>query len=350
MSDPENNERILPNYRFRFIILIAAVCFCALFSLGVGRFSISMSDVIGILISNILSLINASPVDETWDYAMNSVVMNIRLPRILAALLVGAALSTAGAAYQGMFQNPLVSPDILGASAGAGFGAALAIYFSLGSSAVTIFAFTGAITAVGVAYGISRLTKGSPILGMVLAGILVGSLFSASLSYIKLIADTTEQLPAITYWLMGSLSAATMSDVFYAGPLIIAGLIPLVLLKWRLNILTLGEDEAKSMGVNTTLLRVVVIGCATLVTAVAVAISGIIGWVGLVIPHFCRMVFGYDYRIIIPASIFMGGGFLLLVDDFARTMASIEVPLGILTAFVGGPIFAYLLIINGRRS
>ena len=150
--------------------------------------------------------------------------------------------------------------------------------------------------------------------------------------------------------LMGSLSASTMSDVFYAGPLIIAGLIPLVLLKWRLNILTLGEDEAKSMGVNTRLLRVVVIACATLITAVAVAISGIIGWVGLVIPHFCRMVFGYDYRLIIPASIFMGGGFLLLVDDFARTMASIEVPLGILTAFVGGPIFAYLLIVNGRRS
>lgn len=349
MSDSENNERPLPNYWIRFVILVAAVFFCALFSLGVGRFSISMPDVVMILLSNINSILSGSPLSGAYDYAMNSVVMNIRLPRIFAAILVGAALSTAGAAYQGMFQNPLVSPDILGASAGAGFGAALAIYLSFGSNAITIFAFTGALVAVGVAYCISRMTKGSPTLSMVLAGILVGSLFSASLSYIKLIADTNEQLPAITYWLMGSLSSATMSDIFYAGPVIIAGLIPLILLKWRLNILTLGEDEAKSMGVNTTLLRVVVIACATLVTAVAVSISGIIGWVGLVIPHFCRIVFGSDYRRIIPAAIFMGGGFLLLVDDFARTIAPIEVPLGILTAFVGGPIFAYLLIAGGKR-
>ncbi|MBP2134043.1 iron complex transport system permease protein [Methanomicrobium sp. W14] len=350
MNIPEATERTLPDYRLRFVILFVAVFACALISLCIGRFSICIDDVVKILSSNILSLVNISPFEHTWDYAMNSVVCGIRLPRILAAILVGAALSTAGAAYQGMFQNPLVSPDILGASAGAGFGAALAIYLYLGSSAVTLFAFVGGMTAVGVAYCVSRLARGSPTLSMVLAGILVGSLFSASLSYIKLTADTTDQLPAITYWLMGSLSAVTMNDIFYAGPIIIAGLIPLILLRWRLNVLTVGEDEAKSMGINTTLLRIVVIACATLITAVSVSISGIIGWVGLVIPHFCRMVFGYDYRRIIPAAIFMGGGFLLLVDDFARTMASIEVPLGILTSFIGGPIFAYLLITGGRRS
>jgi len=276
--------------------------------------------------------------------------VSLSIPRILAAILVGAALSTAGAAYQGMFQNPLVSPDILGASAGAGLGAALAIYFYLGTGMITIFAFAGGLVAVGIVYAISRLTKGYAILSMVLAGILVDSLFSASTSYIKLVADTNDQLPAITYWLMGSLSGTTMEDVYFAGVIIILGLIPLCLLRWRMNVLTLGEDEAKSMGINTNLLRLIVIVCATLITAVAVSISGLIGWVGLVIPHFCRMIFGYDYRKIIPAAIVMGGGFLLLVDDFARTVATVEVPLGILTAFVGAPIFAYLLMIRGKQS
>jgi iron complex transport system permease protein len=185
---------------------------------------------------------------------------------------------------------------------------------------------------------------------MVLAGILIGSLFSAATSYIKLVADTNDQLPAITYWLMGSLAGATMDDVIFAGLVIAAGLVPLYLLRWRMNVLTLGEDEARSMGINTNLLRLIVIICATLVTAVAVSISGIIGWVGLVIPHFCRMLFGYDYRRIIPAAVIMGAGFLLLVDDFSRTIATTEVPLGILTAFVGAPIFAYLLMMGGKRS
>ncbi len=366
-STPSVSDREVPNYRIRFILLILAATACIIISFIVGRFSIGISDAVLILLSPIVHFamsVNAPilgdiihaffapalPVMETWDDAMYSVVFNIRLPRILAALLVGAALSTAGAAYQGMFQNPLVSPDILGASAGAGLGAALAIYFYLGTGAITIFAFAGGLVAVGTAYTVSRLTRGNPTLGMVLAGILVGSLFSASTSYIKLVADTNDQLPAITYWLMGSLAGATMEDVFFAGVVIIIGLIPLYLLRWRMNILTLGEDEAKSMGINTNLLRLIVILCATLVTAVAVSISGIIGWVGLVIPHFCRMIFGYDYRRIVPAAVIMGGGFLLLVDNFARTIATTEVPLGILTAFVGAPIFAYLLMIGGRRS
>ena len=343
-STPSVSDRELPDYRFRFILLVLAAIFCIIGSFAVGRFSLDVTDAVLILLSPLI------PVMETWDDAMYSVVFNIRLPRILAALLVGAALSTAGAAYQGMFQNPLVSPDILGASAGAGFGAALAIYFYLGTGMITVFAFVGGVVAVGTAYAVSRLTRGNPTLGMVLAGILVASLFSASTSYIILVADTNDQLPAITYWLMGSLAGATMEDVYFAGVVIIIGLIPLYLFRWRMNVLTLGEDEAKSMGINTNLLRLIVILCATLVTAVAVSISGIIGWVGLVIPHFCRMIFGYDYRRIIPAAIIMGGGFLLLVDDFARTIATTEVPLGILTAFVGAPIFAYLLMMGGRRS
>ncbi|KAF5078031.1 Vitamin B12 import system permease protein BtuC [anaerobic digester metagenome] len=366
-SAPFVSDRDLPDYRFRFILLAFAAAFCAAASFAVGRFSLDIADAMLILLSPAVhfavsldvpvlnDIIRALlspliPVMETWDESMYSVVFNIRLPRILAALLVGAALSTAGAAYQGMFQNPLVSPDILGASAGAGFGAALAIYFYLGTGAITAFAFAGGLVAVGTAYAVSRLTRGNPTLGMVLAGILIASLFSASTSYIKLVADTNDQLPAITYWLMGSLAGATMEDVYFAGVVIIIGLIPLYLLRWRMNVLTLGEDEAKSMGINTHLLRLIVILCATLVTAVAVSISGIIGWVGLVIPHFCRMIFGYDYRRIIPAAVIMGGGFLLLVDNFARTIATTEVPLGILTAFVGAPIFAYLLMMGGRRS
>lgn len=366
-------NRKQPNYKLRFILLILAAVVCILISFVVGRFTICIGDVLQILISAFLSAIYGcisfvlSPFPDiqntvlgflsqfivsidTWEYAMYSVVINIRLPRILAALLVGGAHSTAGAAYQRMFQNPLVSPDILGASAGAGFGACLAIYLSLGSGMVTILAFAGGLIAVLVAYMVSRMTKGSATLSMVLAGILVGSLFSASTSYIKLVADTNEQLPAITYWLMGSLAGATMHDVIFAGIIIILGTLPIFLLRWRMNVLTLGEDEAKSMGVNTHRLRSVVIVCATLITAVAVSISGIIGWVGLVIPHFCRMLFGYDYRKIVPAAIIMGGGFLLLVDDFSRTIATTEVPIGILTAFIGAPIFAYLLMMGGKRS
>ena len=344
VTTPSASDRELSNYRFRFLLLIFVVAFCVIASFVVGRFSMSIYEVVVVLLSPVF------PVPEIWDDAMYSAVFNIRLPRILAAILVGAALSTAGAAYQGMFQNPLVSPDILGASAGAGLGAALAIYFYLGTGAITIFAFAGGLVAVGIVYAISRLVKGYAILSMVLAGILVGSLFSASISYIKLVADTNDQLPAITYWLMGSLAGATMDDVYFAGVVIVLGIIPLYLLRWRMNVLTLGEDEAKSMGINTNLLRLAVIVCATLITAVSVSISGIIGWVGLVIPHFCRMIFGYDYRRIIPAAVIMGGGFLLLVDDFARTVATTEIPLGILTAFVGAPIFAYLLIIRGRES
>lgn len=338
------STRRAPNYKLRFILLLIAALICILISFTVGRFPVSVSDVIMILITEVFKI------DITWDFATWSTIINIRLPRIIAAFLVGAALATAGAAYQGMFQNPLVSPDILGASSGAGFGAALAIILNLGAVYITIFAFAGAIICVAAAYIVSRLTKGSATLSMVLAGILVSSLFTAMTSYLKMVADTNDQLPEITYWLMGSLASADMSDVLFAGILIVAGIIPIFLLRWRMNVLTIGEDEAKSMGINPHRLRLIVVICATLITAAAVAISGIIGWIGLVIPHFCRMIFGCDYRRIVPAAIIMGGGFLLLVDDLARCMASVEVPIGIITAFVGAPIFAYLLMIGGRRS
>lgn len=337
------STRKAPNYKLRFIILIVLAALCFIISLGAGRYGLSPYEVIRILFSGII------PFDE-MTFADWSSIFNVRLPRICGAFLVGAALATAGAAYQGMFQNPLVSPDILGASAGAGFGAAIAIFTSQPPLIVTAFAFIGAIISVLVAYGVSKLAKGNATLSLVLGGILVGSLFSAGTSYIKLVADTANQLPEITYWLMGSLSSMEMTDVIFAAIGIAIGIIPLILLRWRLNVLTLGEDEAKSMGINTHRLRLITIICATLITAVAVSVSGIIGWVGLVIPHFCRMIFGYDYRRIIPASIIFGGAFLILVDDFARNISTMEIPIGILTAFIGAPIFAWLLISGGKRS
>ncbi|HJJ29337.1 MAG TPA: iron ABC transporter permease [Methanocorpusculum sp.] len=332
-----------PRYRTRFIVLLVLAALCFIVSLGVGKYIITPFDVIKTLISPVF------PMDDV-TYQQWSAIFNMRLPRICGAFLVGAALATAGSSYQGMFQNPLVSPDILGASAGAGFGAACAIYTNQPDTIVTMFAFGGALLSVAIAYVISRVAKGNATLSLVLGGILVGSLFGAATSYIKLVADTESQLPEITYWLMGGLSSIDMDDVIFALIGIGIGVVPLLLLRWRMNVLTLGEDEARSMGINTTRLRVVTILCATLITAVAVSISGVIGWIGLVIPHFCRMIFGYDYRRIIPASIIFGGAFLVLVDTAARTMASIEIPIGILTAFIGAPIFAYLLVVGGRRS
>jgi len=348
MTDDSADDRVLPNYRLRYLILLIVTVICIFVSFVVGRFSLDISTAAALAYLKFLSFFDPDVI-ITQNFADYSVIFNIRFPRIVAALLVGAALSVAGAAYQGMFQNPLVSPDILGASAGAGFGAAVAIMLGLGSTGIMIVAFFGGLAAVGAAYGVSLLSKGPSTLSMVLAGILVSSLFSAGLSYIKLVADTTNELPAITYWLMGSLASMTWMHVVYVLPVIFIGLIVLYLLKWRINILTLGEDEARSLGVNTNLLRLTVIVCATLLTAAAVSITGVIGWVGLVIPHFSRMAFGCDYRRIIPVSVVMGACFLLAVDDCARTMATIEVPIGILTAFLGAPIFAYLLITGGRK-
>jgi iron complex transport system permease protein len=333
-----------PNYRLRFLLLalLFVGAFCSAFLLG--RYPVTPWELVRILLGQVLDI------PRTWDGAAETAVLRLRLPRAIAAALIGAALSAAGAAYQGMFRNPMVSPDVLGASAGAGFGAALAIFCYWGYFGVCLASFAGGLTAVLLAYGVSRFSRGNATLGMVLAGMMIGSLFSSATSYIKLIADTDSVLPAITYWLMGSLSDIRWRDVRFAGALIAVGLIPLLLLRWRINLLTLGEDEARSMGIDTTRLRTVVIVCATLITAASVSVSGLIGWVGLVIPHFCRILFGHDYRRVLPASVLMGGAFLLIVDDFARLLAASEVPLGILTSVVGAPVFLWLIVTGGRRN
>ena len=239
-----------------------------------------------------------------------------------------------------MFRNPMVSPDLLGASTGACFGAALAILLGASYAVITAGSFLFGLAAVGLTYLVGRLSRMRSNLAMVLAGVMVGSLFS----------DTNEQLPAITYWLMGALTAVRLDDLHFAMVPILLGLIPLFFLRWRLNLLTISEAEARSMGVNTKLLRLAVIVCATLATAASVSISGMIGWVGLVIPHICRLLVGQNTRLLLPCSMLLGASFLMLVDDLARCLTTSEIPLGILTALVGAPLFLYLIVKGGARD
>lgn len=325
--------------KFTILVVIFTVVFFGSFMLG--RYPVSPPELMKIILSGIIDI------PQSWPAAAENVIFQIRLPRVLAAAVIGAALSIAGVSYQGMFQNPMVSPDILGASSGAGFGAALAILLGASYMGISVAAFLFGLAAVMLAYGISRVSRINATLAMILAGMMIGSLFTSCTSFVKLVADTEQTLPAITYWLMGSLVSIKPQDVAFAIVPIIAGSVPLFLLKWRMNLLTVGEEEAQAMGINTRALRLVVIVCATLLTASSVAISGMIGWVGLVIPHFCRMIFGYDYRKIIPASALFGATFLMVVDNIARLATTAEIPLGILTSFVGAPIFVYLILKGG---
>ena len=338
-------------YRNRFVILAALFVVVFFGSFLVGRYSVPPLTLVRVLWARIVRLVTFEHVVPAalWTGTEEAVVLNIRLPRIACAALVGAALSVAGASYQGMFRNPMVSPDLLGASTGAGFGAALAILCSFSYFGITIMAFCFGLAAVTLAYFVSRFSRLNATLGMVLAGVMIGSLFSAGTSFVKLVADTEDQLPAITYWLMGSLTSVKGRDTLFALIPIAVGTIPLLLLRWRVNLLTLSEAEARSIGINTDRLRLAVIICATLVTSASVAVSGMIGWVGLVIPHFCRMLFGYDYRRLIPASILMGATFLMVVDNIARVITAGELPIGILTRFVGAPVFLYLIVTGGAE-
>ena len=271
-------------------------------------------------------------------------LFEVRLPRVLAAVVVGAAIAAAGAAYQTLFRNPLVSPDILGVSTGAGLGAVLGIFLSLPVAGIQLSAFVMGLATVGLVYGIASMVHGrDPILVLVLAGVVVGSLAGAAISLMKIMADPYDQLPAIVFWLLGSLSAIRKGEVWAAVPLVLIGLVPLVLLRWRINVLSLGDEEAKALGVEAGRLRLFVIAAATLMTASVVAISGVIGWVGLVIPHIARMAVGPSFDRLLPTAMLLGASYLLLVDTLARTMARIEVPIGILTAIIGAPFFLWLL-------
>lgn len=330
-------------YARRFAVLGAVFLAALLGSLLLGRYALSP----GQLLHMLWTKVTGGAAD--WPLSDDKVVFAVRLPRVAAAALVGAALAVSGAAYQGMFRNPMVSPDILGASTGAGFGAAVAILLGAGYFGISAAAFCCGLLAVAAAWLVSRLSRTNQTVTLILAGMMISSLFSAGTSFVKLVADTQQQLPAITYWLMGSLSSIKDKDVVFLAIPVALGMIPLFFLRWRMNLLTVGEEEAQSMGVNTRRLRGAVIVCATLLTSASVAVSGMIGWVGLVIPHFCRMLFGYDYRRLIPAGALFGAAFLLAVDDIARLVTTGELPLGILTAFVGAPLFLYLIATGGGR-
>ncbi len=340
---PERVEKRGLSGGVMFLILVLLLLLAMLLSFLLGRYPVPPKELFGIFINRL-----GFNIEQFWSDTQEVAVFNIRFPRILMAVLVGACLSAAGAAYQGVFQNPMAAPDVLGASAGAGFGAALAIYFGLSGTFITLSAFAMSLLTVALVFFISKRTKGEKVMGMVLAGIIVSSLFQSGTSFIKLVADPTNKLPAITYWLMGSLVGATNKEIKMIILPMIIGILPLILLRWRLNVLTMGDDEAKALGVNPGKLRIVTVISATLVTAAAVSVSGMIGWVGLVIPHVIRRVVGSDYRFLMPASIVGGGLFLLLVDDFSRNIASTEIPIGILTSVIGAPFF--LLLITRREE
>lgn len=307
---------------------------------SVGRYPIAVTD----LLTAVIARISGSPADPRIE-TIQTIVFNVRGPRVLAALAIGAALAAAGAAYQSLFRNPLVSPDILGVSSGAALGAVIGIFFSLHLIAIQVLAFAFGLVAVGLVYVIANAVRGhDPILVLVLAGVVIGALLGACVALLKYLADPYNQLPAITFWLLGSLAAADSRDALYLIPLVVVGLIPLALLRWRVNVLSLGDEEAKALGVAAGPVRVAVIASATLITAASVAVCGVIGWVGLVIPHFARTLAGPEFSRLLPVSILLGAGFLLGVDTLARTASRIEIPLGVLTAFVGTPLFLWQLM------
>lgn len=333
----ETKKSFLKNIYSKIFIMIILLVIAFFFSMCIGRYSITPKEVVEIIISHITGS------NGEIDTIRSNVVMQVRLPRILLSIIIGAGLACSGAAYQCLFGNPLVSPDILGVSAGAGFGAALGILFSASAFVVQGQALVFGIIAVGMVLLISRVQKKTELFMLVLSGVIVSALFEALVSLIKYVADPQDKLPAIVVWLMGSLASASYQKVTIAAVTIIPCIIVLFVLRWKMNLLSLEEEEARSLGVNVERLRIVIIIVSTLMTAVSVSLCGIIGWIGLVIPHIGRFCIGNDHRGLIPACTILGAVYLLLVDGIARTMTAAELPLSILTAIIGAPFFAYML-------
>ncbi|MBL8571116.1 MAG: iron ABC transporter permease [Phreatobacter sp.] len=326
--------RTLGGSTIAFAVLVTGVAV----AFAVGRFPVTLPD----LATALWSRVTGTP--SGLSPSVEAVVFSIRGPRVVAALACGAALAIAGAAFQGLFRNPLVSPDILGASSGAALGAVLGIFLSFGIFGIQAAAFAGGLLAVAAVYAVgSTIRSGDPILTLVLTGVVVGALLGAGVGLIKVLADPYNQLPAMTFWLLGSLSAANARDLVPLITPVILGAAVLMALRWRMNALSLPEEEARALGLPTGPLRLAIVAAATLVTAASVAAAGIIGWVGLVVPHLARFLVGPDFGRLIPASAMLGGGYLLLIDTLARTVGPVEVPLGILTAVIGTPFFIWLL-------
>ena len=323
-----------PGLLIAFAVLIAGL----ILAFMVGRYPTGLHDLYEVIAAKLTG--RASNVSA----AVENVIWLVRGPRVVAAVLVGAALAVAGTAFQGLFRNPLVSPDILGASSGAALGAVIGIFFSLGVFAIQALAFAGGLIAVAAVYMIGSAVRArDPILVLVLTGVVIGALLGAGVGLVKYLADPYNQLPAMTFWLLGSLSSVGVPDLIpLFGPVAI-GTAVLLALRWRMNVMSLPEEEARALGVPTGPLRIAIVAAATLVTSASVATAGVIGWVGLVVPHLARTLVGPDFARLIPAAALLGGGFLLVIDTLARTVAPIEIPLGILTAVIGTPFFIWLL-------
>ncbi len=320
------------------LIALAVLIAGLLLAFTVGRYPVGLGEFFDVIAARLTGRTPDVPA------AVDNVIWQVRGPRVLAAALVGAALAVAGTAFQGLFRNPLVSPDILGASSGAALGAVLGIFFSLGVFAIQALAFVGGLVAVAAVYLIGSAVRArDPILVLVLTGVVIGSLLGAGVGLVKYLADPYNQLPAMTFWLLGSLAATGVADLVPLFGPVALGTLVLVALRWRMNAMSLPDEEARALGLSTGPLRVAIVAAATLVTSASVATAGIIGWVGLVVPHIARTLVGPDFARLLPAAALLGGGFLLVIDTIARTAAAIEIPLGILTALVGTPFFIWLL-------
>lgn len=325
----KNKEKLIT------IVLLLLPVLVSIFCLGIGRYSITPLETLKVLFSPI----TGNEIEKT----AYSVVFNVRLPRILLALCVGAGLSVAGASFQALFSNPLATPDTLGVATGASFGAVLALLFSNNLLVVQLLSLVMGMVALLITCAISKLNGKTSIIMVVLSGMVVSALFNALVSLIKYVADPEEILPTITYWLMGSMSRSSLKTIAIGTPLIGMGVVILLMLRWRLNILSLQEDEAKSLGVNLSQIRLFVMVAATMVTASCVAMCGQVGWVGLLIPHAARMMYGSDNKKVVPMSLVLGATFMVVIDTAARSATAAEIPVSILTAIIGAPFFIVLL-------
>ncbi|MDD3363371.1 MAG: iron ABC transporter permease [Syntrophomonas sp.] len=334
--------------RDRYILLSLGILLIVtvLISLVIGRYGISLHQMLDIIQSWITGKENPN------NHEAEVVISIIRVPRILLAILVGAALSASGAAYQGLFKNPMVSPDLLGVSAGAGVGASIALLLSFSYLGVQLMAFVFGLGAVFLVLGLSSaIGRGNgSLLIMVLAGTVISALFASFTSLAKYLADADAKLPELTFWLMGSFAkSGSYKNVLVLLIIMLITGLPLFLLRWKINVLSFGEEEAQAMGVNTKRLTIIIILCSTMLTASSVALCGMISWVGLIMPHIARLLVGPNYKSLLPTAMLGGSVFMLAVDNIARSLIAGEIPIGVLTSMIGAPIFIYLLF-KGRRS
>lgn len=331
------HKQLSARYRRRIGILLVITIIVILISFWIGYYSLTPGQVWKAFLTGL------GHTTEVESQAV-TIFWKIRLPRILSALLIGSSLSVAGSVFQGMFQNPLVSPDILGVSAGASLGAACSIFFGFPYWYTQIFAFAGGVAAVTLSYLISRNSIHAQTLSLVLTGTMISALCNSVVTMIKYLSDPNDVLQQITFWLMGSLTKVNTEGVLWSTPPMLIGMAVIILMRWRLNLLSLDDEEAQSLGMNPRIFRLLFIAASTLLSASAVCLGGLIGWVGLMVPHMARAILGSDYRRLIPGCILLGGVFLLIMDNIARSLLTLELPIGVVTSFIGAPFFVALIL------